>query len=104
MTRDAAGCRLPGVVATPERPVPSDADTTATRLAAILRDGFPSGYCIACLAARLDRRVPEVRDAAQILVMRPGFRVTERTCHTCGRIKDDVVVLDRAAQARRADN
>jgi hypothetical protein len=73
-----------------------DADTTATHIAAILRDGFPSGYCIACLAARMELPVPEVRDAAQILVARPGFRVVERVCYTCGRIRDDVVLLEGA--------
>ena len=31
-------------------------DTSAARIAAVLRDGFPSGFCVACLAARLDYR------------------------------------------------
>lgn len=72
---------------------PANADTTATHIAAMLRDGFPSGYCVGCLAARLELPVPEVREAAQILVTRPGFRAVERVCYTCGRIQDDVVVL-----------
>ena len=75
---------------------PQTADTTATHIAAILRDGFPSGYCIGCLAARLELSVPEVRDAAQILVTRPGFRVSARVCYTCGRIRNDVVLADGA--------
>ena len=74
-----------------ERQPSATADTTATHIAAILRDGFPSGYCIGCLAARLELSVPEVRDAAQILVARPGFRVVARVCYTCGRVRDDVV-------------
>jgi hypothetical protein len=68
-------------------------DTTAARLAAVLRDGFPSGYCVECLAARLDVSVQELRAAAQLLVARPGFRVMPRICYTCARIKDDVVAL-----------
>ena len=76
-----------------ERQAPANADTTATHIAAILRDGFPSGYCVGCLAARLELPVPKVRHAAQILVTRPGFRVVERVCYTCGRIPNDVIVL-----------
>ena len=68
-------------------------DTTATRIAAILRDGSPAGYCIECLAARLGVPINEVRDAAQVLVARPGFRVVERECYTCGRVADDVLIV-----------
>jgi len=53
-------------------------DTSAARIAAVLRDGFPSGFCVACLPARLDLPITEVRGAAQVVVARPGFRVVER--------------------------
>jgi hypothetical protein len=68
--------------------------TTAPRISAILREGFPSGYCVECLAARLELPACEVRDAAQVLVAERGFRVVERVCYTCGRIRHDVVVFD----------
>lgn len=72
---------------------PTRLDTCGARLATILRDSHPSGYCIDCLAAKLDIFPKEVRDAAQVLVARPGFRVIEGTCYTCGSIKDSVLVF-----------
>jgi hypothetical protein len=52
-----------------------------TQLADVLRDNAPAGCCIDCLAAKLDFPVKELRDAAQVLVMRPAFRVFERVLH-----------------------
>ena len=69
-----------------------DAETSAARIAAILRDK-PFGYCVACLAARLDVLTQEVRNAAQLLVTRPGFRVVQRACYACGSMSDGVVAL-----------
>jgi hypothetical protein len=68
-------------------------NTSAVRIASILRDGFPSGYCVECLAAKLGISTTEVRGAAQLLVVRPGFRVSDRVCYTCGRTKDSVVAF-----------
>jgi hypothetical protein len=75
-------------------------NTSAVRIASLLRDGFPSGYCIECLAAKLRISTTEVRGAAQLLVARPGFRVCDRVCYTCGRTKDGVVafVAGRSAE------
>jgi hypothetical protein len=67
--------------------------TLAARLAEILRDGFPSGYCVACLAARLEVAIDDVRDAAQVLAAGPGFRLVERICYTCASIRNDVVAV-----------
>jgi hypothetical protein len=68
-------------------------DTSAVRIAALLREAFPSGYCVGCLAAKLGISITEVRGAAQLLVARPGFRVCDRVCYTCGRAKDGVVAF-----------
>jgi hypothetical protein len=68
-------------------------DTWGARLAAVLRESHPSGYCIDCLAVKLNLPPKAIRDAAQVLVARPGFRVIERACYTCGSIKDSVVVF-----------
>jgi hypothetical protein len=68
-------------------------DTSAARIAAVLRDGFLSGFCVACLAPRLDLPITEVRGAAQVVVARPGFRVVERVCYTCGGVNGDVVAF-----------
>lgn len=56
-------------------------DTAAARMAAVIRDGFPSGYCVECLAARLDVLLREARDAALLLAARPGFQVVHRICY-----------------------
>jgi hypothetical protein len=72
---------------------PAEVDTWGARLAAVLRESQPSGYCIDCLAAKLDLPPKEVRDAAQVLVARPGFRVIGSACYTCGSNKDSVVVF-----------
>jgi hypothetical protein len=71
----------------------SSLNTSAVRIASLLRDGFPSGYCVECLAAKLGVSITEVRGAAQLLVARPGFRVCDRVCYTCGRAKDGVVAF-----------
>jgi hypothetical protein len=68
-------------------------DTTAVRIASLLREACPSGYCVECLAAKLGISTTEIRGAAQLLVARPGFRVCDRVCYTCGRIKDGVVAF-----------
>jgi hypothetical protein len=83
----------------------SSLNTSAVRIASILRDGFPAGYCVECLAAKLSISITEVRGAAQLLVARPGFRVCDHVCYTCGRTKDGVVafVAGRSAEQRRPD-
>jgi hypothetical protein len=68
-------------------------DTTAVRIASLLRDACPAGYCVECLAAKLGISTTEIRGAAQLLVARPGFRVCDRVCYTCGRIKDGGVAF-----------
>jgi hypothetical protein len=75
-------------------------NTSAVRIASLLRDASPSGYCVECLAAKLSISTTEVRGAAQLLVARPGFRVCDRACYTCGRTKDGVVafVAGRSAE------
>jgi hypothetical protein len=68
-----------------------DRDTCGARLAAVLRASAPAGYCVDCLAVKLNLSAHEVRGAAQVLVARPGFRVVKLACYTCGSLKDDVV-------------
>jgi hypothetical protein len=80
-------------------------NTSAVRIASLLRDSFPSGCCVECLAAKLTISTTEVRGAAQLLVARPGFRVCDRACYTCGRAKDGVVAFvgSRSAESPRPD-
>jgi hypothetical protein len=74
-------------------------NTSAVRIASLLRDSFPSGYCVECLAAKLRISITEIRGAAQLLVARPGFRVCDYVCYTCGRAKDGVVAFVRSCSA-----
>jgi hypothetical protein len=71
----------------------TDLETSAVRIAALLRTVFPSGICVECLATSLERPVKDVRDATQVLVVRPGFRVIERACDTCGRTQATVALV-----------
>jgi hypothetical protein len=68
-----------------------DRDTCGARLAAVLRASAPAGYCVDCLAVKLNVSAHEVRGPAQVLVARPGFSVVKLACYTCGSVKDDVV-------------
>jgi hypothetical protein len=70
----------------------SDLNTTAVRTASVLRDA-PGGYCIECLSAKIDVSLREARDAAHLLIVRPGFAVVERECCACGRSKDGVIAF-----------
>src|SRR5919106_2994564 len=71
----------------------SSLNTAAVRIASPLRDAFPSGFCVECLAAKLRISITEVRGAAQLLVARPGFRVCDRVCYTCRRTSGSVVAF-----------
>jgi hypothetical protein len=80
-------------------------NTSAVRIASLLRDAFPSGFCVECLAAKLRISITEVRGAAQLLVARPGFRVCDRVCYTCRRTSGSVVAFvgGRSADQPRPD-
>jgi hypothetical protein len=51
----------------------------------------PYAYCFSCLAA--EHRIAEfdIREIAQIVVMREGFRVVRRVCYRCN-ATDDMLV------------
>jgi hypothetical protein len=72
---------------------PSHDETSAARIAALLRGSVPAAYCVGCLAAKLNVPITEIRHAAQLLITRPGFEVTSRACHACGLAKDGVVTF-----------
>jgi hypothetical protein len=75
-------CRIPTTGTLPER------------LASAVLQHFPYAYCFACLATRLDTIEPLLRDAAQLLIIRDGFRVTRRVCYGCSRT-DDLLVNEK---------
>ena len=54
----------------------------------------PYGYCFPCLAA--EHGVPEfdVREIAQVAVLREGFRVLRRICYRCDRADEMLVAPD----------
>jgi hypothetical protein len=53
------------------------------RLRTLLRDAFPHAYCYACLTAKMSVAESRVRDAAQILVLQPGFVMVDAACSIC---------------------
>jgi hypothetical protein len=46
---------------------------------------FPYAYCFSCLATQLGSTEPDVRSAAQILIMQDAFRTIPRLCYGCSR-------------------
>jgi hypothetical protein len=60
-------------------------------MASAVRSHFPYAYCFPCLATHIGATEPEVRSAAQMLVMRSGFKKERRTCYSCGRVDDALV-------------
>jgi hypothetical protein len=59
-------------------------------LAALLRQHEAEAFCFSCLAARLEMSPTRVRDAAQLLIVTPHWRVHRGTCRRCGR-EDEVI-------------
>jgi hypothetical protein len=58
----------------------------ADRLEAFVRRNFPDAHCYGCLAKHLEVTEPDVRDAAQLVVLRtPAFGKTRVACRDCGR-------------------
>jgi hypothetical protein len=55
------------------------------RVAHTVLANFPYAYCFRCLAVRLPLSEKEVREAAQVLIVRDGFRLDRRVCYGCGR-------------------
>ena len=52
---------------------------------------FPYALCPACLATALSAPEPEVRSAAQLLIVNDGFRTATRICHRCSRTDETLV-------------
>jgi hypothetical protein len=64
------------------------------RLTNAVVQSYPYALCFACLA--MDELVsePEVRDAAQVAVIRDGLRVVRRVCYRCAKVDDMLVRQD----------
>jgi hypothetical protein len=68
---------------------------TSDRLLAFLRDSAPLSYCYRCLAENLGVPEHQLRDAALIVTVRPGFDLVRASCGKCGRV-DDLLVYRSA--------
>ena len=55
------------------------------RLATFLREREGRPWCFSCLADTLDAPQSDLRDVAQILMLRQGFTVREQRCSRCQR-------------------
>ena len=63
----------------------------ANRFASAVRGHFPSTRCFRCLSLQLGLTEKEVRDAAQILVVREEFKIRRLGCDMCSRVNDILV-------------
>jgi hypothetical protein len=55
----------------------------AARVARAVREHFPSTRCFLCLSLQLASTEKEVRDVAQVLVVRDEFKIVSRVCDSC---------------------
>jgi hypothetical protein len=63
----------------------------ANRVASAVRKNFPSTRCFLCLSLRLNSTEKEMRDAAQILIVRDEFKIRRLACDMCSRVSDILV-------------
>lgn len=63
----------------------------ANRVASAVRKHFPSARCFLCLSLQLRSTEKEVRDAAQVLIVRDEFKIRRLACDKCSRISDILV-------------
>jgi hypothetical protein len=52
---------------------------------------LPSACCFACIASQLNATEPEVRGAAQMLVLQQAFKPAWRLCFKCSRTEEALV-------------
>jgi hypothetical protein len=74
-------------------------ETPRRRLEAVLLQGRPDAFCFPCLGTRLAMPATRVRDAAQLVIVNPDFRVRRGPCRACGRT-DEVMRFVRRSEAR----
>ena len=63
----------------------------ANRVAGAVRGHFPSTRCFRCLSLQLGLTEKEVRDAAQVLIIRDESKIRRLACDMCSRISDILV-------------
>jgi hypothetical protein len=68
----------------------------AGRVASAVREHFPSTRCFLCLSLQLASTEKEVRDAAQVLVVRDEFKTVSRVCVSCSGV-DGVLMPPKGA-------
>ena len=69
-----------------DRCAPRDHMTAlSAEVARVVMEQHPYALCLACLAATVGASEPEVRSAAQVLVVSQGFCTVVRTCPRCER-------------------
>ena len=52
---------------------------------------LPSACCFACIAIELHVTEPEVRSAAQMLILQQAFKPAWRQCFKCSRTEETLV-------------
>ena len=67
---------------------------TAEQVARAVLENSPYVRCFECLALQVGLRNKDVREAAQVMIVRDDFHVARRVCHTCG-CTDQMLVSGR---------
>lgn len=55
-------------------------------IAALLDELSACAFCYACLSRTFPGREKEIRDAVQELLLKRGWRVSQRACPDCGSV------------------
>jgi hypothetical protein len=65
----------------------------------LLRQHVSLGFCCDCLAVKLAQLPKDVRNAAQFLILQPGFSMVRRICYSCRRTQDILAFDARSDEA-----
>jgi hypothetical protein len=68
-----------------------ESEDLTERVAEVVRSYFPYARCLTCVADDLNVKEPDVRSAAQMLIVADRFRLVRRICYGCSRSADTLM-------------
>jgi hypothetical protein len=57
-----------------------------------MRDQYPFTFCLPCMAKRLGAPEHDLRESAQLMVMRPRFALEKHVCYACDKFTDTMEI------------
>jgi hypothetical protein len=63
----------------------------AERITSAVQHAHPFNLCFGCLAFDEGVTEAEIRDAAQVALIRDGLRLVQRACYRCGHLAEVLV-------------